>query len=126
MTSDISNNQPAPIQIDAAFDGGNIDVLGVDGASARLAIAKDHKSEFFQWFHFRVAGAAGRELTLRITGLGSSAYPDGWPGYRAVVSEDREYWGRADTAWDREADGGTLTITYRPTGGTAWFAYFAP
>jgi murein tripeptide amidase MpaA len=121
MTSDISN-----IQIDAAFDGGNIEVLSVDGAAARLAIRKDHKSEFFQWFHFRVAGAAGRELTLRITGLASSAYPDGWPGFRAVVSEDREYWGRADTAWDRQADGGTLTITYRPDGGTAWFGYFAP
>lgn len=121
MTSAISH-----IQIDAAFDGGNIEVLSRDGASARLAIRKDFKSEFFQWFHFRVAGAAGRELTLRITGLASSAYPDGWAGYRAVVSEDREYWGRADTAWDREADGGTLTITYRPASGTAWFSYFAP
>ena len=126
MTSNNSPIQPAPIQIDAGFDSGNIEVLGVDAASARLAIAKDHKSEFFQWFHFRVAGAAGRELTLRITGMASSAYPDGWPGYRAVVSEDREYWGRADTVWDREADGGTLTISYKPDGGTAWFAYFAP
>ena len=30
-----------PIQIDAAFDSGNIEVLSVDGTTARLAIRKD-------------------------------------------------------------------------------------
>lgn len=114
------------ICIHSRFDAGNIEVLSITGAEARLAIRKDHGSDFFQWFHFRVAGAAGRELVLRITGLAASAYPDGWPGYRAAVSEDREFWGRAATTWDREADGGTLTIRYRPEGDAAWFAYFAP
>ena len=89
------------IQITAAFDSGNIEVLAIDGATARLAIRKDHQSDFYQWFHFRVAGAAGRELTLKIAGLGGSAYPDGWPGYRACVSEDRQYWARAETAFDK-------------------------
>jgi murein tripeptide amidase MpaA len=119
-------NKLPPISIDAAFDAGNIEVLKIDGAKARLAIRKDHKSDFFQWFHFRVSGAAGRELELRITGLATSAYPDGWPGYRACVSEDREYWGRAESSWDKAADGGTLTIRHTPAGGVAWFAYFAP
>jgi murein tripeptide amidase MpaA len=50
----------------------------------------------------------------------------GWPGYRACVSEDRQYWGRAETAWDEKADGGTLTIRYRPENDICWFAYFAP
>ena len=70
-----SSNIPAlgPIQIDAAFDSGNIEVLSVDGTSARLAIRKDRDSEFFQWFHFRVSGASGREVLLKITGLASSA-----------------------------------------------------
>ncbi len=45
------------IRIDSAFDSGNIEVLSIDGATARLAIPKDHQSEFKQWFHFRVAGA---------------------------------------------------------------------
>ena len=76
------------IVIDAAFDSGNIEVLSVNGATATLAIPKDTHSEFKQWFHFRVAGAAGRELELRITGLEESAYPGGWPdsaidGHRA-------------------------------------------
>ncbi len=114
------------ITVTSALDAGNIEVLAIDGAAARLAIRKDHLSDFFQWFHFRVTGAAGREVTLAITGLGTSAYPDGWPGYRAAVSEDRQDWLRAATTWDREADGGTLTIRHTLTGTSAWFAYFAP
>ncbi len=102
------------ILIDAAFDSGNIEVLSIDGTTARLAIRKDAQSDFFQWFHFRVSGAAGRELTLKITGLNASAYPGGWPGYRAAVSEDREYWGRADSTFDKAEDGGTLTIRTGP------------
>ncbi|MFC4294054.1 M14-type cytosolic carboxypeptidase [Novosphingobium tardum] len=120
------SNIAAPIVIDAAFDAGNIEVLSLDGCEARLAIRKDRESEFAQWFYFRVTGAAGRKLTLRITGLEKSAYPQGWPGYRACYSEDREFWARADSAWDKDADGGTLTITCTPKGDIAWFAYFAP
>ncbi|KPL68786.1 hypothetical protein SZ64_12195 [Erythrobacter sp. SG61-1L] len=115
-----------PIRIDAAFDAGNIEVLEISGATAKLAIRKDHLSDFCQWFHFRVSGAAGRELVLKITGLNASAYPDGWPGYRACVSEDRDYWARTETSFDRAEENGTLTIRYTPEGGTAWFAYFAP
>ncbi len=114
------------IQIDAAFDSGNIEVLSIKGATARLAIRKDHQSDFFQWFHFRTSGAAGRELALKITGLEGSAYPGGWPDYNAAVSEDRDYWGRAASSYDKAEDGGTLTIRYRPDSDLAWFAYFAP
>ena len=114
------------IVIDAAFDSGNIEVLAVTGTAATLKIRQDHESDFFQWFHFRVSGCAGRDLTLRITGLNKSAYPGGWPEYRAVVSEDREFWGRADSRFNPASDDGTLTIGYRPAGNMAWFAYFAP
>ncbi|MFN3470054.1 MAG: M14-type cytosolic carboxypeptidase, partial [Novosphingobium sp.] len=114
------------ISINAAFDSGNIEVLDIAGASARLAIRRDRASDFFQWFHFRVDGAGGRALELKITGLEASAYPGGWPGYRAVFSEDREYWGRTDTAYHPAEHGGTLTIRHTPAGGTCWFAYFAP
>ncbi|MCX7677215.1 MAG: M14-type cytosolic carboxypeptidase, partial [Alteraurantiacibacter sp.] len=114
------------IAISAAFDSGNIEVLAINGTTARLAIRKDNESDFFQWFHFRVSGCAARPVTLRITGLAASAYPEGWPDYRACVSEDRSYWGRADTSYDRQEDGGTLTIRYQPAGDLAWFAYFAP
>lgn len=112
--------------IDAAFDSGNIDVLSTDGTSARLAIRKDHQSDFFQWFHFRVAGCRGQPIELKITGLQASAYPGGWPNYRAAASEDREVWGRADSAYDPAEQGGTLTVRYAPLGDQVWFAYFAP
>ena len=114
------------IQINAAFDSGNIEVLSAKGPTAELAIRKDQDSDFYQWFHFRVSGAAGRELVLELTGLSGAAYPAGWPDYRACASEDRDYWTRADTTWDAAKKGGTLTIRYRPQGDIAWFAYFAP
>jgi murein tripeptide amidase MpaA len=112
------------IHIDTAFDSGNIEVLGIEGTRARLALRPDAGGEFKQWFHFRVSGAAGRELELAIEGLNESAYPLGWPDYNACVSEDRAFWGRARSTFDKAA--GTLTIRYTPSGDMAWFAYFAP
>ncbi|HZV56051.1 MAG TPA: M14-type cytosolic carboxypeptidase [Sphingobium sp.] len=112
--------------INAAFDSGNIVVHAIKGQDATLAIRKDNQSDFFQWFHFRVAAQAGAELVLRITGLAAAAYPDGWPGYAARVSEDREQWTCAPSSYDPHAQGGTLTIRYRLTADAAWFAYFAP
>lgn len=112
--------------IDAGFDSGNIDVLGIAGNTARLAIRRDNESEFFQWFHFRVAAPAGEEVVLKLTGLAASAYPGGWPDYNACVSEDRDYWARAASTYDKDEDGGTLTVRYLPAGSVFWVAYFAP
>ena len=114
------------LSIDAGFDSGNIDVLGIEGRTARLAIRRDSESEFFQWFHFRVAASAGEEIVLKITGLNASAYPGGWPDYNACVSEDRDYWARADSTFDKDEEGGTMTIRYLPASDICWFAYFAP
>ena len=80
----------------------------------QLQLLPDNASDFFQWFHFRATGIAGRTITLRITNLEASAYPGGWPDYRACVSEDRDYWGRADTTYNKAEDGGTLTIDLLP------------
>ena len=114
------------IVIDSSFDSGNIEVISISGNSADLKIPKDHMSEFAQWFHFRVTCEAGAELELRISDLNHSAYPEGWPGYTACVSEDREYWTRAETGFDKEVGDGTLTIRYTPASSIVWFAYFAP
>ncbi len=108
--------------ITSAFDSGNIRVLRIDGNEADLEIVTDHGSDFYQWFHVRVGNAAGRELTLRIVNCAGAAYPLGWPGYRARVSEDRDQWLLADTSYD----GKVLTITVRPRGDAVWVAYFAP
>ena len=114
------------ISISSAFDSGNIRVLSITdtaaGVRAELEIVTDHQSDFYQWFHFRLANAAGREVELAIVNGAGSAYPDGWPGYAARMSEDRENWFLTDT---RYADG-TLTIRLTPDSNAVWIAYFAP
>ena len=111
------------ISISSAFDAGNIRVVSIDGDTATLEIVNDHLSDFYQWFHFRLAGAGSREVTLKIANCGKSAYPNGWPGYRACLSIDREDWVRIDgTSY---ADG-VLTIRFTPETDLVWLAYFAP
>lgn len=110
------------ITINAAFDSGNIIVTDIQGDTATLEIRKDAHSDFYQWFHFRVAGARGRPVTLNITNCAGSAYPDGWTGYHARYSDDRHDWRQATTSYD----GGVLTITHTPAHDMVWFAYFAP
>jgi murein tripeptide amidase MpaA len=110
------------VRISAAFDSGNIRVLEQEGDRFTLEIVRDHRSDFFQWFHFRLTGAAGRTVELRIVNAGGSAYPLGWPGYSARWSADRENWRLAETAYDD----GVLVIRHAADGDAAWFAYFAP
>jgi murein tripeptide amidase MpaA len=110
------------LSISSAFDGGNIRVVAIDGDVVDLEIVKDHQSDFYQWFYFRLTGGGGRALTLRLTNCAGAAYPDGWPGYQACVSEDREEWTRAETSY---ADG-VLTISMTPASDSIWVAYFAP
>ena len=113
--------------IDAAFDSGNIKVVRLNGpGDIALAINRDAHSDFFQWFHFRLSGARGEACTIRITGLAQSAYPGGWPGYRAVVSADRQHWQRVDTHYDAASEGGSLVISVTPATDQLWCAYFAP
>lgn len=114
------------LSISSAFDSGNIIVESIDGDSAKLRIAKDHASEFYQWFHFRVSCAPGTRLELNVTDLNGSAYPGGWQDYNAAVTEDRVDWLRAPSSWNKDADNGTLSIDWTCESGTAWFAYFAP
>jgi murein tripeptide amidase MpaA len=108
--------------VSAAFDSGNIRVVGGDTDSFDLEIVRDHKSDFFQWFHFRLTGAAHRAITLRLVNAGASAYPSGWPNYAARISEDRTNWRQATTDY---ADG-VLTIRHTPASDSLWVAYFAP
>ena len=110
------------LSITRPHDGGNIELVRVEGDRVDLNIAKDHQSDFFQWFFFRVTGAAGRRLELRLLNAGGAGYPKGWPNYRACISYDREEWERTETDY---ADG-VLTIRLEPAADSVWVAYFAP
>lgn len=111
------------MKITSNFDSGNIEVIQADSVdNIQLAIRKDHNSDFYQWFHFRLHSTSFEPHTIRITNAGTSAYPDGWKDYQAVASYDRETWFRVPT----EYDGQTLTIHHYPEAESVYFAYFAP
>ena len=111
------------IFIDAAFDGGNIEVLSIEKPDdIRLAIRKDTEAQFFQWFSFRLFGAKNQECVLKITNAGDASYTSGWEGYRATSSEDRVTWCRLPTQYENKV----LTIRVTPTSDLIHLAYFAP
>ncbi len=118
------------VEIDSAFEGGNIEVVSPPSSGGKagevvtveLAIRRDHRSDHLQWFYFRVTGARGRALVLRIVNAGEASYVDGWTDYRACVSHDRTTWTRAATRYED----GVLIIELVPTHDMIWLAYFAP
>jgi murein tripeptide amidase MpaA len=111
------------VQISANFDGGNIKVINNLGPSnIELEINKDHQSDFFQWFYFRVSSKENTPHTIRILNAGSSAYVPGWKDYRAVCSYDRKEWFRVETNFD----GKELQINHTPKQDSFYISYFTP
>ena len=110
------------LSVSCAFDGGNIRLVAIDGDRLDLEIVKDHQSDFYPWFYFRVTGAAGRPLELKLLNCAGAAYPHGWENYRGCMSTDREEWTRIDT----EYSDGVLTMRAIPESNSVWFAYFPP
>lgn len=111
------------MQITSNFDSGNIRVIDASQANnIQLEIVKDNQSDFYQWFHFKLHNTERCEHTLHLMNAANSAYLEGWPGYQAVASYDREHWFRVPT----EFDGEKLSITLTPEYDSVYFAYFAP
>ncbi|MEH6595403.1 MAG: M14-type cytosolic carboxypeptidase [Colwellia polaris] len=111
------------MQISSNFDSGNIDVISAETPNnIQLAIKKDHNSEFYQWFHFKLHNTEHSEHVMHLTNAGKSAYVEGWKDYQAVASYDRQHWFRVPTSFDGE----NLSITFTPEYDSTYFAYFAP
>lgn len=109
--------------ISSAFDSGNIVVKDAsDPMNVRLEIAKDHQSDFYQWFHFRVSGESSQKIRLVIENAAGAAYPKGWENYQAVVSDDLMDWRRVPTSYD----GKRLAIETELNVNAIYVAYFAP
>jgi len=112
-----------PLHISTQFDSGAIEVLSLaDPLNIQLNIRQDNASEFAQWFHFSLQGAAGVTVTLRFLNAGQCAYPKGWEGYRVVASDDRQNWLRVDTRFD----GQVMSLEIKPETQCIYFAYFEP
>lgn len=110
------------MHITCAFDSGNIQVINADANPVELAIRQDNQSDFYQWFHFRLEGEAGKQYPLRIVNAGKAAYPEGWENYRVCASYDRQNWFRIGA----EYDGKTLDFTVELDESSIYLAYFAP
>lgn len=109
--------------ISSNFESGNIEVIKIDSENnVRLKIRKDTKSDFLQWFHFRLQGAKGKQCTLKIINAGDCTYLKGWKNYQACASYDRVIWFRVPTTFD----GQELTISHAPELDSVFYAYFAP
>jgi murein tripeptide amidase MpaA len=111
------------LSISTAFDSGAIEVVSLaDHRDIQLKIRPDNASEFAQWFHFRLQGAAGLPVTMHFADMDKTAYPPGWQNYRAVASYDRQHWFRVPT----ECDGKTMTVRMTPMAQSVYLAYFEP
>jgi murein tripeptide amidase MpaA len=116
-----------PVSLCSVFDSGNGRLVRIeDPATVTMEIVPDAGDAFRQWFHVRLSGVRDLDLTVRIIHLNESAYPAGWPGYRARASEDRQQWRAVETRFDKGEEGGTLTIRVRAATDSVWLAYFAP
>jgi murein tripeptide amidase MpaA len=111
------------MHVSSAFDSGNIVVIDASTPSdVRLEIRPDAGEDHFQWFHFRVTGARGSALKMRVLNAAKASYPEGWQGYRAAASYDREHWFRVPARYE----GGELVIEHEPQLDSVYYAYFAP
>jgi len=112
------------MKITSNFDSGNIEIVSIDAKKndIKLKIRKDTNSDFFQWFHFRLTGAAGSLSKISILNAGQSSYPLGWENYNVCASYDREEWFRIPTTFRN----GILSFQIKPAHNSIYFAYFAP
>ncbi|GAC14938.1 M14 family metallopeptidase [Aliiglaciecola lipolytica] len=111
------------MKISSNFDSGNIVVVNAENPKQiELQINKDNQSEFYQWFHFKLDSTPFVEHNIKIGDLAKSAYPEGWQGYQAVASYDRQEWFRVDSTFD----GDNLNMSFTPEHKHTYFAYFTP
>jgi len=116
------------MRISSQFDSGSIAIKDIDEPAGivHLRLRPDQVSDpmvdIRQWFHFRLQGARGRSVSLRIAACGDSTFPGGWKDYQACASYDRRHWFRVPTTFD----GDTLTIAHVPERDSIYYAYFEP
>jgi murein tripeptide amidase MpaA len=105
------------------FEGARIEVVSVDGRSARLAVPADQAApKFRQHFAFDVVAEPGSDVALTIENAAACTWADAFAApYRVYVS-DGAAWTRAATRYAR----GELSVRHRMTGRRARFAYYPP
>ncbi|MGE0785438.1 MAG: M14-type cytosolic carboxypeptidase [Sandaracinaceae bacterium] len=111
------------LRVSSAFDGGNGALVDApDDNTVCVQLSRDAGDRFMQWFYFRVTGAGGRDLTVRIVNARDVSYARGYVDYRAVASRDRKTWRRVETSFED----GELVVRYPAAPDSVYFAYFVP
>ena len=111
------------LHINSQFDSGNIEVINTQSNPIELAIHRDNKSDFYQWFHFSIAGAKDQDdLELSLTNAADVAFAEGWEHFQVVASYDREEWFRVPTRYED----GCLIFNHAPEYDMVWYSYFTP
>jgi murein tripeptide amidase MpaA len=111
------------LHINSQFDSGNIEVINHQSNPIELVIRPDHQSDFYQWFHFSVAGGKDKtKLKLSIINAAGAAFPAGWQHYQVVASYDREDWFRVTTHYEN----GCLKFDHASDHDLVWYSYFTP
>lgn len=116
------------VTFSAEFDNGTLGAvkqLGPDEFYV-YAIPANKAQPPFLWFHWRVDGCAGKELTFHVNPAPFGQLKTGGNGARLpVLSYDGDHWeGVADKSWNQ--DGTALTFKQRFTRSPAWIASFFP
>ncbi|NLX13249.1 MAG: hypothetical protein GXY44_06285 [Phycisphaerales bacterium] len=104
---------------------GKVKQIGPDEFYLYATPEKEPRSPFL-WFHYGLAGGAGREITFHMNMAPFSAEQTSGNGNRIpVVSDDGDTWtGIDDKAWNE--DGSCLTFKHRFTRSPAWVCSFFP
>jgi murein tripeptide amidase MpaA len=111
------------ISVTSNFDGGNIEIVSAaEAGNVQLKIRNDTKAEFFQWFYFRISGVKSKLLSMNILNAGEASYPEGWEGYQARASYDKQTWFLVPSRFD----GKVLSIEHQPEQDSVFYAFFAP
>lgn len=111
------------MKISTQFDSGSIEVVSAERFDdIQLKIRADNASEFTQWFHFRLQGAAYQPCVMRFLNTGETAYPAGWEDYNLCASYDRVNWFRVPASYD----GNIMIVEHTPLANSVYYAYFEP
>jgi murein tripeptide amidase MpaA len=111
------------MEISQDFDAGNIEVVScAEPGNIQLRIREDYRSEFYQWFYFKLSGVQQTDCHLQILNAAGAAYPRGFENYRVLYSYDQEQWLRHPT----ELQGGVLSFDFEALHDSVYFAYFVP
>jgi murein tripeptide amidase MpaA len=107
-------------RVDDDFPGGAIRVVRCRARGAiELALRGDSAADIKQWFCFRLASDAAREIA--ILDAAQSTFAGAWEHYRVMASTDGRRWRRLPT----ELDGDALRFRHAGRAAPTWYAYFA-